>query len=53
MNKLNHIAFIMDGNGRWGKKNKKFEKNIQKLTDTNIQTIEKILIEKEKEIIQI
>ena len=33
--------------------NKKFEKNIQKLTDTNIQTIEKILIEKEKEIIQI
>tara|TARA_Y100000591_G_scaffold251958_1_gene223458 strand:+ start:240 stop:905 length:666 start_codon:yes stop_codon:yes gene_type:complete len=23
MNKLNHIAFIMDGNGRWGKKNKK------------------------------
>ena len=33
--------------------NKNFEKNIQKLTDTNIQTIEKILIEKEKEIIQI
>ena len=23
MNKLNHIAFIMDGNGRWGKKKKK------------------------------
>ena len=23
MNKLNHIAFIMDGNGRWGKKNGK------------------------------
>ena len=22
MNKLNHVAFIMDGNGRWGKKNK-------------------------------
>ena len=22
MNKLNHIAFIMDGNGRWGEKNK-------------------------------
>ena len=20
MNKLNHIAFVMDGNGRWGKK---------------------------------
>ena len=23
MNKLSHIAFIMDGNGRWGKKKKK------------------------------
>ena len=23
MNKLNHIAFIMDGNGRWGMKRKK------------------------------
>ena len=23
MNKLNHIAYIMDGNGRWGKKRKK------------------------------
>ncbi len=23
MNKLNHIAFIMDGNGRWGEKRKK------------------------------
>jgi len=23
MNKLNHIAFIMDGNGRWGRKRKK------------------------------
>ena len=33
--------------------NKNFEKNIQKLTDENIQNIEKILIEKEKEISQI
>ncbi len=32
---------------------KNFEKNIQKLTDQNIENIEKILIEKEKEIIQI
>ena len=23
MNNLNHVAFIMDGNGRWGKKNRK------------------------------
>ena len=33
--------------------NKNFEKSIQKLTDLNIENIEKILIEKEKEIIQI
>ena len=33
--------------------NKKFEKNIQKLTDINIDNIDKILIEKEKEILQI
>ena len=32
---------------------KNFEKNIQKLTDSNIENIEKILDEKEKEIIQI
>ena len=25
MNKLNHVAFIMDGNGRWGKKEIKEE----------------------------
>ena len=33
--------------------NKDFEKNIQKLTDTNIENIDKILSEKEKEISQI
>tara|TARA_X000001036_G_scaffold438476_1_gene486397 strand:- start:484 stop:1044 length:561 start_codon:yes stop_codon:yes gene_type:complete len=33
--------------------NKSFEKNIQKLTDTNIQNIDHILSEKEKEILQI
>ena len=33
--------------------NKKFEKNIQKLTDVNIENIDKILSEKEKEILQI
>ena len=32
---------------------KSFEKNIQKLTDTNIDNIEKILTTKEKEILQI
>ena len=33
--------------------NNNFEKNIQKLTDYNVENIEKILIEKEKEISQI
>ena len=33
--------------------NKNFEKNIQKLTDFNIENIEKILADKEKEISQI
>ena len=33
--------------------NKNFEKNIQKLTDNNIQDIDKILADKEKEILQI
>ena len=33
--------------------NKNFEKNVQKLTDTNIENIDKILSEKEKEISQI
>ena len=33
--------------------NKGFEKNIQKLTDTNISNLEKILSEKEKEILQV
>ena len=33
--------------------NEKFEKEIQKITDLNIENIEKILAEKEKEISQI
>ena len=33
--------------------NKNYEKNIQKLTDSNIENIDKILEEKEKEILQI
>jgi len=33
--------------------NKNFEKNIQKITDLNIENVEKILTEKEKEISQI
>ena len=40
MNKLNHIAFIMDGNGRWGKKKKK-NRNFGHLK--GVETIKKII----------
>ena len=65
MNKLNHVAIIMDGNGRWGLKKdlkdknisedevKNFEKKIQNSTDDQISKLEKKLEEKEKEIMTI
>ena len=40
MNKLNHIAFIMDGNGRWGKKKKK-SRNFGHLK--GVETVKKIV----------
>ena len=40
MNKLNHIAFIMDGNGRWGKK-KKRGRNFGHLQ--GVETVKKIV----------
>ena len=40
MNKLNHIAFIMDGNGRWGKKKGK-GRNFGHLK--GIETVKKIV----------
>jgi undecaprenyl diphosphate synthase len=40
MNKLNHIAFIMDGNGRWGKKNKK-SRNFGHIQ--GVETVKKIV----------
>ena len=40
MNTLNHIAFIMDGNGRWGKKKKK-NRNSGHLEGVN--TVKKIV----------
>lgn len=40
MNKLNHIAFIMDGNGRWGKK-KKRGRNFGHLK--GVETVKKIV----------
>ena len=40
MNKLNHIAFIMDGNGRWGK-NKKKSRNFGHLK--GVETIKRII----------
>ena len=39
MNPLKHVAIIMDGNGRWGLKNK-----IQENVDTKqVKTVEKII----------
>ena len=40
MNKLNHIAFIMDGNGRWGKKKGK-GRNFGHLK--GVETVKKIV----------
>ncbi len=40
MNKLNHVAFIMDGNGRWGMGKKK-SRNFGHLK--GVQTVEKIV----------
>ena len=40
MNKLNHIAFIMDGNGRWGKKKRK-KRNYGHLK--GVDTVKKIV----------
>jgi undecaprenyl diphosphate synthase len=45
MNKLNHVAFIMDGNGRWGKKKKKSRnsghiagvKTVQKIVEISLK----------------
>ena len=42
MNKLNHIAFIMDGNGRWGKKKGK-GRNFGHLK--GVETVKKIVKE--------
>ena len=40
MNKLNHVAFIMDGNGRWGQKRNK-GRNFGHLN--GVQTVKKIV----------
>ena len=40
MNNLNHIAFIMDGNGRWGLK-KKRNRNYGHLA--GVKTVQKII----------
>ena len=42
MNKLNHIAFIMDGNGRWGRKKEK-SRNFGHLK--GVETVKKIVKE--------
>ena len=40
MNKLNHVAFIMDGNGRWGEKKNK-SRNFGHLN--GVKTVKKIV----------
>ena len=40
MNKLNHVAFIMDGNGRWGEKRKK-GRNFGHLN--GVETVKKVV----------
>ena len=40
MNKLNHVAFIMDGNGRWGKKRKR-GRNFGHLN--GVETVKKVV----------
>ncbi|MDB3995898.1 undecaprenyl diphosphate synthase family protein, partial [Candidatus Pelagibacter sp.] len=42
MNPLNHVAIIMDGNGRWGLKNKNSRNDGHK---AGINTVEKIIKE--------
>ena len=42
MNPLNHVAIIMDGNGRWGLKHKKSRNAGHK---EGIKTVEKIIKE--------
>ena len=65
MNKLNHVAIIMDGNGRWGLKKRRsrnyghlkglntVETIIKSSLDKQTSELEKKLEEKEKEIMTI
>ena len=61
MNPLNHVAIIMDGNGRWGLKNKEIgeddekssEKSVQVITDNHIESVDEKVSLKEKEIMTI
>ena len=46
MNPLNHVAIIMDGNGRWGLKNKNSRNSGHK---AGIKTVEKIIKESIKQ----
>ena len=46
MNQLNHIAIIMDGNGRWGLRNKHSRNAGHK---AGLKTVEKIIKESIKQ----
>ena len=46
MNPLNHVAIIMDGNGRWGLKNKKSRNAGHKAGLITVEKIIKVSIKK-------
>ena len=52
MNPINHVAIIMDGNGRWGLKNKKSRNEGHKAGLKTVEKVIKVSI-KEKEIMTI
>ena len=46
MNPLNHVAIIMDGNGRWGLKYKKSRNAGHKAGLKTVETVIKVSLEK-------
>ena len=50
MNPIKHVAIIMDGNGRWGIKNKKSRNMGHKAGLTSIEKIIKKTVEKKNQV---
>ena len=53
MNPIQHVAIIMDGNGRWGLKKKKSRNYGHKQGIITVRKIDEKVISKEKEIMTI